>query len=196
MQRSEGYGYDVRDRRESQYDRDSDRRGEYRSRPMSQAPTNARKGGKSSRGQHESTNRNRGNGIPCVRHFRYGSCFDERCIRSHCPEDKDECVNYRASNACNDVACKFKHTPFKGQPARTIITAAPQQKQLQLMPPQNLVQLGLPYYPQFNNDPGPPAGSPNNAIMPPAPPPILAGNCIFFNKGTCKRSNCRLKHEL
>ena len=57
IQRSEGYGYGygVRDRRESQYDRDSDRRGEYRSRPMSQAPTDARKGGKSSRGHHEST---------------------------------------------------------------------------------------------------------------------------------------------
>ena len=111
-------------------------------------------------------------------------------------EDKDECIQYRSSDTCNDVACNFKHTPYKGQPARTINTAVPQQKQLQLMPPHNLVQLGLPYYPQFNNDPGPPAGSPNNAIMPPAPPPILAGNCIFFNKGTCKRNNCRLKHEL
>ena len=197
MQRSEGYGYDVRDRRESQYDRDSNRRGEYRSKPMSQAQTDARKGGKSSRGQHEPTNRGRGNGVPCIRHFKYnGSCNDPRCQRSHAPEDKDECVHYRTSNACNDDACRFKHTPFKGQPARTIMTTAPEQKQLQLMPPQNLVQLGLPYYPQLNNDPGPPAGSPNNAMMPPAPPPVVAGNCIFFSKGTCKRSNCRLKHEL
>jgi hypothetical protein len=196
MQRSEGYGYDVKDRRESRYDRDSDRRGEYRSRTMSQTPTDTRKGGKSSRGQHESANRGRGNGVPCVRHFKYGSCNDPRCLRSHWPVGKDECIRYRSSDACDDVACNFKHTPYKGQPARTINTAVPQQKQLQLMPPQNLVQLGLPYYPQFNNDPGPPAGSPNNAIMPPAPPPILAGNCIFFNKGTCKRNNYKLKHGL
>ena len=196
MQRSEGYGDDVKDRRESRYDRDSDRRGEYRSRTMSHTPTDTRKGGKSSRGQHESANRGRGNGVPCVRHFKYGNCNDPRCLRSHWPVDKDECIRYRSSDACNDVACNFKHTPYKGQPARTINTAVPQQKQLQLMPPQNLVQLGLPYYPQFNNDPGPPEGSPNNAIMPPAPAPILAGNCIFFDKGTCKRNNCKLKHGL
>jgi hypothetical protein len=195
-QRSEDYEYDVRDRRESQYNRDSGKRDEYRSRPISQAPTDSRKGGKSSRGHQEATNRNRGNGIPCSRHFRYGNCFDGRCIRSHSPEDKDECIKYRTNNACNDVACRFKHTPFKGQPARTIMTKAPEQKQLQLLPPQNLVQLGLPYYPQFNNDPGPPEGSPNNAMLPPAPPTITAGNCIFFSKGTCKRNNCRLKHEL
>ena len=127
--------------------------------------------------------------------FQVREFNDPRCLRSHCPEDKDECIRYRSSDTCNDVACNFKHTPFKGQPARTINTAVPPQKQLQLMPPQNLVQLSLPFYPQLNNDPGPPAGSPNNAMMPSAPPLIPAGNCIFFNKGTCKLNNCRLRHE-
>ena len=186
---------DGKDRREPRYEGDSDRRSGYRSRTVSQTPKDRRRDGKGTGGQHESTNQGRGNGAPCVRHFKYGSCNDPRCLKSHWARDKDECIKYRSSNTCNDVACNFKHTPYNGQPARTISTAVPQQKQLQLMPPPNLVQLGLPYYPQYNNDPGPPAGSPN-AIMPPAPPPIPVGKCIFFGKGACKRQNCKLSHEL
>ena len=219
-QRPENYGNDSRTRREPYSSREregNDRRRDYGNQQGQQARSHTGKGGKGSRnqGQVDRPRNDRGDGVPCMRHFgRNRECTEPHCPRSHAQEDRDECFHYRRSGTCNTITCTFKHTPYRNQPARVINAAVqPQAVQpqlqynqqmqvspqpLQLVPPQGGMQLQLPYYPQtpLNNDPGPPPGLPFNAIVPLVPPVRGQGNCNFFKKGTCTIKDCKLRHAL